>query len=68
MSFCFAFYYLFLYLLYGCADLLLLVRQVGSQITEADVQILVRHFLTHKRGVIDAGSLLQAIRVKGVSS
>lgn len=49
-------------------DLLLLVRQVGSQITEADVQILVRHFLTHKRGVIDAGSLLQAIRVKGVSS
>ncbi|GAX80724.1 hypothetical protein CEUSTIGMA_g8159.t1 [Chlamydomonas eustigma] len=48
-------------------ELLLLVRQVGSQIPESDVQVLVQHFLTHKRDVIDAGSLLQAIRVRNTN-
>ena len=44
------------------AELLLLVRQVGSQLPEPDVQLLAARFATHRASVIDAGALLHAVR------
>lgn len=44
------------------AELLLLVRQCGSQLPEPDVQALGLRFSGGRPGMLDAGALLQSAR------
>jgi Ca2+-binding EF-hand superfamily protein len=43
-------------------ELLLIIRQVGSQLPEEQAQVLAARFTTSKPGVIDAAGLLQSVR------
>lgn len=45
------------------AELLLIVRQVGSRLPEQEVALLASAFGTHKANVVDAAALLKAIRM-----